>query len=93
MRELPEGYVGGLEISDIPEDPDEPRTPGKGGWKVVGALESVDLKTSRECANILRTVMRDFRESHSDFHSADLPSTRTAAQLDDHISLQLEVVE
>lgn len=69
ITDLPDGFIGGLEISQAPNDPDAPHLPGKGGWKVVGPIESVDLENNSECANILRTVMRDFRESHSDFQT------------------------
>ena len=61
LTTLPDGFTKAA--TEMPEQT------GRGGYKVLGALADVPPPKG-ECANILRTIVRDFQGSHDDFENA-----------------------
>jgi len=41
--------------------------PGGGGYKIVGALDEIEVEQNASCVNIIKVVVRDFLQSHLDF--------------------------
>jgi fibro-slime domain-containing protein len=73
LNTLPEGFT-----KAATEQPDET---SHGGYKVVGPLAEVPPPNG-ECANILRTIIRDFQGSHDDFeNAADWSSYQVASPI------------
>jgi fibro-slime domain-containing protein len=61
LKTLPDGFTKAA--TELPDDT------SRGGYKVLGALADVPAPKG-ECANILRTIVRDFQGSHDDFENA-----------------------
>src|SRR5207247_328500 len=61
LTTLPDGFTqAGTE---------KPEDVSRGGYKVLGPLAEVPPPNG-ECANVLRTIIRDFQGSHDDFENA-----------------------
>lgn len=62
LSALPDGFTKAKADTELPDT-------SRGGYKVLGPLADV-APPNGECANILRTIVRDFQGSHDDFENA-----------------------
>jgi fibro-slime domain-containing protein len=61
LKTLPDGFTKAAT--------EQPTDTSRGGYEVLGALADVPAPKG-ECANVLRTIIRDFQGSHDDFENA-----------------------
>lgn len=47
--------------------PDFTAAPNGGGFKILGALDEIEIQPNAACVNILKVVVRDFLQAHIDF--------------------------